>query len=98
MVIEIVVVSVNKNLIFNIILLVVAIILLVIYMVYVIVDERKKWKQREFFKYTNKYEIEYLLYFDMVKKMKRILLKKKLELFKLSLLCIVRRIFVWKNH
>ena len=67
-VIEIVVVSVNKNLIFNIILLVVAIILLVIYMVHVIVDERKKWKQREFFKYTIKYEIDYFLYFDMVKK------------------------------
>ena len=66
----------NKNLIFNIILLVVAIILLVIYMVYVIVDERKKWKQREFFKYTIKYEIDYFLYFDMVKNEKNTLEKK----------------------
>lgn len=48
MVIEIVVVSVNKNLIFNIILLVVAIILLVIYMVYVIVDERKNGNKENF--------------------------------------------------
>lgn len=71
-----VVVSVNRDLMINIILLIIAIFLLMIYMIYVLVDERKKWNKCEFFKYILYYEVDYFLYMDMVKKMKKVLLKK----------------------
>ena len=73
------VVNVNKDLIVNIILIFLAILLIVSYMVYVIIDERKKWNMREFFKYRIYYEIDYFLYMDMVKKMKKVLFNKKLN-------------------
>ena len=45
-------VSVNKDLIINIILLSIAIILLIIYIIYVYIDEKKKLNKRKLFKYT----------------------------------------------
>lgn len=66
----------SKDLLEIIILLVIAIVLILIYVTYAIIDERKKWNKREFFKYTLYYEVDYFLYMDMVKKMKRVLLKK----------------------
>lgn len=93
-----VVVSVNRDLMINIILLIIAIFLLMIYMIYVLVDERKKWNKREFFKYTLYYEVDYFLYMDMVKKMKKVLLKKRLELLWLNFLLLLRRFIIWKKN
>lgn len=87
----------NKDLIESIILLIIAIILILIYAIVVIIDERKKWNQREFFKYTLYYEIDYFLYMDMVKKMRKVLFKKRLELVVLSILVFFRRLFVWNR-
>lgn len=92
------VVSVSKDLLVSIALLIAAIVLLVVYMVYVIIDERKKWNKREFFKYTLYYEVDYFLYMDMVKKMKKVLLKKRIELLWLSILVMIRELFVWKKN
>lgn len=88
------VVSVKKDLLEIIILLVIAVVLILIYVTYVIIDERKKWNKREFFKYTLYYEVDYFLYMDLVKKMKRILFKKRSELIGLSILVFLRRLFV----
>lgn len=93
-----VVISVNRDLMINIILLIIAIFLLMIYMIYVLVDERKKWDKREFFKYTLYYEVDYFLYMDMVKKMKKVLLKKRLELLWLNFLLFLRRFIIWKKN
>ena len=90
-------VSVNKDLIESIVLLVIAMILILIYGIFVIIDERKKWNKREFFKYTLYYEIDYFLYMDMVKKMKKVLFKKRLELVVLNILVFFRRLFVWNR-
>ena len=90
-------VSVSKDLIEIIVLLVIAIILILIYGIFVIIDERKKWNKREFFKYTLYYEIDYFLYMDMVKKMKKVLFKKRLELIGLSILVFFRRLFIWNK-
>ena len=94
------VVSVRKNndIRFYVILLNIQIILSIIYAIYIVIDERKKWQKREFFKYTLRYEMEYFLYIDMVKKMRIVLFKKRVELFFLSVLVILRRIFVWKKN
>ena len=94
------VVSVRKNndVRFYIVLLIIQIILSIIYAVYIIIDERKKWQKREFFKYTLYYEMDYFLYIDMVKKMRIVIFKKMVELFFLSVLVILRRIFVWKKN
>ena len=58
----------NKDLIESIVLLVIAMILILIYGIFVIIDERKKWNKKEFFKYTLYYEVDYFLYMDMIKK------------------------------
>lgn len=87
----------SKDLIESIVLLVIAIILILIYGIFVIIDERKKWNKKEFFKYTIYYEIDYFLYMDMVKKMKNVLCKKRLELIGLSILVFFRRLFVWNK-
>ncbi len=87
----------NKDLIESVVLLIIAIILILIYGIFVIIDERKKWNKREFFKYTLYYEIDYFLYMDMVKKMKKVLFKKRLELVVLNILVFFRRLFVWNR-
>ena len=87
----------NKDLIESIVLLIIARILILIYAIVVIIDERKKWNKREFFKYTLYYEIDYFLYMDMVKKMKKVLFKKRLELVVLNILVFFRRLFVWNK-
>lgn len=88
----------NNDIRFYVILLIIQIILSIIYAIYIVIDERKKWQKREFFKYTLRYEMEYFLYIDMVKKMRIVLFKKRVELFFLSVLIILRRIFVWKKN
>ena len=88
----------NKDLIESIVLLIIAIILILIYAIVVIIDERKKWNMREFFKYRIYYEVDYFLYMDMVKKMKKVLFKKKFELVCLSVLVFLRRIFIWNKN
>lgn len=87
----------NKDLIESIVLLVIAMILILIYGIFVIIDERKKWNKKEFFKYTLYYEVDYFLYMDMVRKMKKVLFKKRLELVVLSILVFIRRLFIWKK-
>ena len=88
----------NDDVRFYIVLLIIQIILSIIYAVYIIIDERKKWQKREFFKYTLYYEMDYFLYIDMVKKMRIVIFKKMVELFFLSVLVILRRRFVWKKN
>ena len=88
----------NDDVRFYVVLLIIQIILSIIYAVYIIIDERKKWQKREFFKYTLYYEMDYFLYIDMVKKMRIVIFKKMVELFFLSVLVILRRIFVWKKN
>ena len=88
----------NDDIRFYVVLLIIQVILSIIYAVYIIVDERKKWQKREIFKYTLRYEMDYFLYIDMVKKMRIVLFKKRVELFFLSVLVILRRIFVWKKN
>lgn len=88
----------NNDIRFYVILLIIQIILSIIYAIYIVIDERKKWQKRELFKYTLRYEMEYFLYIDMVKKMRIVLFKKRVELFFLSVLVILRRIFVWKKN
>lgn len=76
----------NDDVRFYVVLLIIQVILSIIYGVYIIIDERKKWQKREFFKYTLRYEMDYFLYIDMVKKMRIVLFKKKMQLFLLSIL------------
>ena len=66
----------NKDLIESIVLLVIAMILILIYGIFVIIDERKKWNKKEFFKYTLYYEVDYFLYMDMIKKWRKFFLRK----------------------
>ncbi len=88
----------NDDIRFYVVLLIIQVILSIIYGVYIIIDERKKWQEREFFKYTLRYEMDYFLYMDMVKKMRIVLFKKKMQLFLLNILVLLRRMFVWKKN
>jgi len=60
--------------------------------------KEKSGKKENFFKYTLRYEMDYFLYIDMVKKMRIVLFKKKMQLFLLSILVLLRRMFVWKKN
>ena len=88
----------NDDVRFYVVLLIIQVILSIIYGVYIIIDERKKWQEREFFKYTLRYEMDYFLYIDMVKKMRIVLFKKKMQLFFFFILVLLRRMFVWKKN
>ena len=88
----------NDDVRFYVVLLIIQVILSIIYGVYIIIDERKKWQKREFFKYTLRYEMDDFLYIDMVKKMRIVLFKKKMQLILLSILVLLRRMFVWKKN
>lgn len=92
------VVSVINEFVFDMLLIVFTLILLVTFIVSIIFEERKGLKKRTFFKYNIYYDVDHSLYVDMVKKMKRVIFKKKLELFWFSLLVFLRRIFVWSKN
>lgn len=80
----------NKDVIIDIMICMIIIILLIIYSIYVIVDERKKVK------YYNKiinYDTNWDKYQTMLERQKRIIIKKKLELYGLRMLVMIRRIF-----
>lgn len=83
-----------EDIIFYIVMLALDLILLTIYIIYVIVDEKKKIK---FFNYQIHYDTEYKMYINMVKKIKKIIRKKKIELLYLTILLKIRRIFIWNK-
>lgn len=87
----------SRDEIFNLVLIILMIILLIIYSVYVIVDERKKWSKRKYYKSQINYETQYGMYMDMVKKQKIVILKKSMQLFLLNILVKVKELFIWKK-
>lgn len=87
----------SRDEIFNLVLIILIIILLIIYSVYVIVDERKKWSKRKYYKSQINYETQYGMYMDMVKKQKIVILKKSMQLFLLNILVKVKELFIWKK-
>ncbi len=56
----------------------------------------KKINREVIYYYDN--EVNYFLYMDMVKKMKKVLFNKKNELVCLSILVFLRRIFIWNKN
>lgn len=80
----------NKDIIIDIIICVTLISLLIIYSIYVIIDERKK------IKYYNKiicYNTNWDKYQTMLKEQNKIIINKKIELYRLKILVMIRRIF-----
>ena len=65
-------------------------ILLLVYSIFVIIEEREKMK---YYKYNILYVTNWDKYNTMVKKQKRVLFKKKVQLTFLTVLVKVRRIF-----
>lgn len=87
----------SRDEIFNLVLIILMIIILIIYFIYVIVDERKKWNKRKYYKSQINYETQYGMYMDMVKKQKIVILKKSIQLFLLNILVKVKELFTWKK-
>lgn len=80
----------SKDVIIDIIICATLIALLIIYSVYVIIDERKK------IKYYNKiigYNTNWDKYQTMLKEQNKIIIKKKIELYRLKILVMIRRMF-----
>lgn len=82
----------DKDILFNIILITIMVVLLLTYLIYVIYDERKK---RKYYKYTILYETDWDMYSSMVQKQRRILLGKKIQLLWLTFLVKIKEIFRW---
>lgn len=88
------VISVDKQEMYEILLGVLLAALITIYCIYVIIDEREKVK------YYNKsfsYETHWDKYSTMVNKQRNIIAKKKLQLYFLKFLVFVKEVFVWKD-
>lgn len=80
----------KNDVIVYLILISLMVILLTTYSIYVIIDERKKMK----YYYSNLlYETEWDKFSTMVKKQKRIIRKKQIQLFCLTLLVKIKEIF-----
>ncbi len=85
----------DRDIIFNGILCIIMIILLITYAIYVIADERKKLSKIKYYKSTITYETDWGKYCDMVDKQKRILFRKKMQLFWLTFLVKIKRLIRW---
>lgn len=85
--------SVTKEVKGYVLLIAVMVVLLIVYMIYVILDERKKIK---YYKSTIYYETDWDKYNDMVRKQKRIIHNKKVQLFILQVLVFLKGLVVWK--
>ena len=85
--------AINKNIMEYIILIIVLTILLVFYFIYIIKDERKKM---QYYKTSIYYESNWDKYSDMLKKQKKIILYKKIQLLFLNVLVFLKELFVWK--
>lgn len=83
----------NVSLIVNGILCILMVLLLIAYCIYVIIDERKKTK---YYKYTILYETDWNKYSIMVKKQKKVLFYKKVQLLFLTILVKIKRWITWK--
>lgn len=80
----------ENDIIVYLILIIILAILLITYGVYVIIDERKKMK----YYYSNLlYVTDWDKFSTMVKKQKRIIRKKKLQLFFLTIMVKIKEIF-----
>ena len=67
-------------------------IILLVYSIFVIIEEREKMK---YYKYNILYVTNWDKYNTMVKKQKRVLFKKKIQLTFLTVFVRVRRLFKW---
>jgi len=76
-----------------IVLITIMVILIIVYMIYVILDERKKLK---YYKSTIFYETDWDKYNEMVIKQKRVIFKKRVQLFFLQVLVFLKGLVVWK--
>ena len=68
-------------------------ILIIMYCVYVIIDEKKKI---EYYNSKFTYETDWDKYNTMVYKQRKIIRKKKIELFYYKSLLMIRGLFIWK--
>ena len=76
-----------------IVLITIMVVLIIVYMIYVILDERKKLK---YYKSTIFYETDWDKYNEMVIKQKRVIFKKRVQLFFLQSLVFLKGLVVWK--
>lgn len=84
----------NKQEMYEILLCVLLAVLITVYCIYVIIDERQKVK------YYNKnfsYETHWGKYNTMVNKQRKIITKKKIQLYFLKFLVFIREIFIWEH-
>lgn len=81
----------------NVIILIIWIGLAVAYCLFVIIDENKKYKKLLYYKKNLSYDIYYDKYMKMVRKMKKVLFKKKTELFLLNILVFFKELIVCKK-
>ena len=88
---------INNNKLISIIILIIWICLTLWYCLYVIIEETKKYNRLLYYKRNFLYDIYYDKYMKMVKKMKRIIFKKKTELFFLNILVFFKELFVCKK-
>lgn len=82
----------NKDVVEYVLLIMILSILILVYFGYVINDECKKIK---YYKKVISYETEWDKYNNMLKNQKKIIFKKKLQLFYLNILVFLKGVIKW---
>ncbi len=84
----------NKKEMFEIVLCVVLVVLMIVYSIYVILDEQEKTK---YYKKTFYYVTDWGKYNKMVQRQRKIITKKKVQLYLLKVLVFMKEVFIWKD-
>lgn len=84
----------NKKEMFEIVLCVVLVVLMIVYSIYVILDQQEKTK---YYKKTFYYVTDWGKYNKMVQRQRKIITKKKVQLYLLKVLVFMKEVFIWKD-
>lgn len=85
----------KRSILWGLLLCIVIIIFLIVYSIIVLIKDKRKLK---YYNSTLLYDTDYDKYYTLVKKQKRVILKKKIQLFWLTILSNLKGILLWKKH
>ena len=85
----------KRSILWGLLLCIIIVIFLIVYSILILIKEKNRIK---YYNSTLLYDTNYDKYFTLVKKQKREILKRKIQLTYLSLLTSAKEEFLWKKH
>lgn len=85
----------KRSILWGLLLCIIIVIFLIAYSILILIKEKNRIK---YYNSTLLYDTNYDKYFTLVKKQKREILKRRIQLTYLSLLTSAKELFLWKKH